>query len=414
MGRYTQRGHVRAAFFDGLAQGVLALNEYVAKKTLGSADAVITALVMAQPISLFFSAYWSNFLVGREKRSTFLLFGVLGRLTLFFVLAVHGGVWFAVVVVSATLMAGAIIPAQNALFQANYDVMERGRVFGLATAVQSLAIIGASVLAGHLYDYRPGTYRWTYSAAAICGFISCLAYYKIRYRGHRVRHGGPSPIGRHLAREIRGSLRSPFAGSLTILKRDRGFRRYEISYMSYGLAFMMLQPVIPIFLVEQLHVDYSQASNARGLIYFGMMALFSPVLGRMLDRSDPVKMSMFAFLLLSLFPVVLAFAGSVREVYFAFCLYGGAMAAVNIGWTLGPIHFAGRSDSAAYMGAHVALVGVRGMVGGPLGILLYRLSGTPRATFFVASALLLLASWLMFTLDRSSDDGSAAAAARAA
>jgi hypothetical protein len=80
VGRYTQHAHARAAFFDGLAMGVPSLNEYVAKKAMGGSDAIITALVMAQPISLFFSAYWSNFLVGREKRSTFLLFGVVGRL----------------------------------------------------------------------------------------------------------------------------------------------------------------------------------------------------------------------------------------------------------------------------------------------------------------------------------------------
>jgi hypothetical protein len=115
---------------------------------------------------------------------------------------------------------------------------------------------------------------------------------------------------------------------------------------------------------------------------------------------------MFAFLLLSLFPAGLALAGSVGAVYICFSIYGAAMAAVNIGWTLGPIYFAGKSDSAAYMGAHVALVGVRGMIGGPAGILLYRLSGTPSTTFLAASALLLLATWLMFALDRSRSGGS--------
>ena len=33
--------------------------------------------------------------------------------------------------------------------------------------------------------------------------------------------------------------------------------------------------------------------NARGLIFYSMMVLFSPVFGRLLDRSDPVKLSTF-------------------------------------------------------------------------------------------------------------------------
>lgn len=401
VGRYTQRAHARAGFLDGLVQGVLTLNEYVAKKTMGASDAVITALVMAQPISLFFSAYWSNFLVGREKRSTFLLFGVLGRLSLLLVLAAHGGIAFAAVVVFATLMVGAIIPAQNALFQANYDVLERGRAYGIATAAQSLATIGAAVLAGRLYDFRADSYRWAYAGAAIFGFASCWVYFRIRFRRRIGSAGRRSPLHRGLALELGRSLRSPFSGSLTILRRDAGFRRYEIAYMCYGMAFMMLQPVIPIFLVEVLHVDYSQASNARGLIFYSMMVLFSPVFGRLLDRSDPVRLSRFAFLLLALFPAGLMLCRSVSAVYLAFCIYGVAMSAVNIGWTMGPIHFAGKNDSAAYMGAHVALVGARGLVGGPLGILLYRLSGTPKATFLCATVLLVTASVLMASLDRS-------------
>jgi|GEM_PF-123427 len=398
VGLYTQRAHLRAAFLEGLVQGVLALNEFVAKKTMGASDLVITALVMAQPISWFFSSYWSNFLVGREKRSTFLLFGLLGRLSLFLVLAVHGGIAFAAVIVFATLMFGSITPAQNSLFQTNYSVRERGRAFGLSTAWQSIATIGAAVVAGRLYDHDPRMYRWTYAAAALAGFASCWLFYKIRFRG---RHRSASPaLGPGLAREMTRTLRSPFAGSFTILRQDRDFRRYETAYMGYGLAYMMLQPVIPIFLVESLHVDYSQASNARGLVFYCMMVLFSPIFGWMLDRSGPVKLSTLAFLMLAFFPLTLTIAGSVRLVYIAFCLYGIAMAAVNVGWTMGPIHFAGTRDSAGYMGAHVALVGLRGLIGGPIGMLLFRLTGTARATFLGSAALFLTASLLMGSLDR--------------
>lgn len=97
------------------------------------------------------------------------------------------------------------------------------------------------------------------------------------------------------------------------------------------------------------------------------------------------------------------FATSVGAVYGAFVIYGIAMAAVNIGWTMGPIYFAGRNDSAAYMGAHVALVGVRGVIGGPLGMFIYRSAGTPRATFAAATALFLTGSILMASLHRSGD-----------
>ena len=127
--------------------------------------------------------------------------------------------------------------------------------------------------------------------------------------------------------------------------------------MAYGLAWMMLQPTVPVFLVERLDVAYADVANARGLIYFTMIAAFSHPFGRLLDRVGPLAVSRLAFAVLTLFPLLLASARGVGMVFAAFVVFGLGMAAVNLGWTTGPIHFARERDSSGYMGAHVALVG---------------------------------------------------------
>jgi MFS family permease len=403
VGRYTQRPHLVSALLEGAVMGTFLLNEYVAKKTLDAGDAVITALVMAPTASLLFSAWWSSFLLGREKRSTFLLFGILGRLSLLLVAFLAGAGGFTAVIAAATFLFGAVIPASNALLQRNYSVAERGRVVGMVAAGQALVVIGVSLALGRLYDLRPGAFRAVYPLAAACGFVACLSLARIRFRA---RPGEPRerPLFRPgFARELLRSLRAPFAGAFGILRHDRGFRRYEAAFMAYGLAWMMLQPVIPVFLVERLHVAYSQVSHARGLIYFSVIACLSPLFGRLLDRTDPLRISRFGFLVLALFPVALAFARGVPMVYAAFFVFGVGMAAVNLGWTMGPIHFARDRDSAGYMGAHVALVGLRSLVGGPLGIWFYRAAGSPAATFAVMAGLFLLASWIMGQASRLRD-----------
>lgn len=395
VGRYTQRAHLRSGLLEGAAMGIFVLNEYVAKKTLHATDLQLTLLVMAPTASLLFSAWWSSFLVGREKRSTFIASGVGGRLSLLLVALTVGAGGFTAVLAAATFLVGAIVPAANALLQRNYTVAERGRVSGRVVAGQALVVIAVSLAVGRLYDLFPGAYRATYPVAAIGGFLGCLALAGVRFRR---RFGEPreEPLFRRgFAGELLRSLRSPFAGALGILRRDRGFRRYEVAFMIYGLAWQMLQPVIPIFLVEQLEIGYAQVSQARGLVYFAVIAALSPLFGRLLDRTDPLWISRLGFLVLALFPVVLAAARGVGLVYAAFCIFGVGMAAVNLGWTMGPIHFARDRDSAGYMGAHVALVGVRGIVGGPLGIWCYRATGSPTATFAVVTGLFLAAVAIM-------------------
>lgn len=320
---------------------------------------------------------------------------MLGRLSLLLVAGAGSAVSFMAVIAAATFLYGAVVPAANALLQRNFSADERGRVLGFGIALQALTAIAVSLLVGRLYDWRPEAYRVVYPAAAACGFFSCLSLARVRFRSRPGEHAESRLFGAGLGGALAAALRRPFAGALVLLREDRGFRRYEAGFMAYGLAWMMLQPTIPVFLVEKLQVAYSEVANARGLIYFTMIAALSHPFGRLLDRVGPIRVSRVAFTILAAFPLLLASAHGVGTAYLAFLVYGCGMAAVNLGWTTGPIHFAGARDSAGYMGAHVALVGVRAIVGGPFGIWLYRASGSPTATFALASGLFVVAALIM-------------------
>jgi MFS family permease len=397
VGRYTQRVWLRAAVLEGVVLGVFLLNEYVAKKSLGAGDALLTALVVGPTAALLFAAWWSGLLAQREKSSTFLVFGMLGRLSLLLVPLASTALSFATVIAIATFLYGAVVPAANALIQRNFSTAERGRVLGFGTALQALTAITVSFAVGRLYDWEPEAYRLTYAVAAVCGFFACLGQARLRFRARRGEPRERRLFARGLASAAAAALRRPFAGAFGLLREDRGFRRYEMGYMAYGLGWMMLQPTIPVFLVERLDVAYADVANARGLIYFTMIAACSHPFGRLLDRVGPLAVSLLAFVVLSFFPLLLAASHGVGTVSLAFVVFGIGMAAVNLGWTTGPIHFARERDSSGYMGAHVALVGVRAIVGGPFGIWFYRASGSPAATFSLCTALFLLAALIMKT-----------------
>lgn len=395
VGRYTQPAWWRSTVLEGVVIGVFILNEYVAKKTLGAGDAILTALVVGPTAALLFAAWWSALLDRREKTSTFLVFGLLGRLSLLLVAATRSAGSFTAVIAAATFLFGAILPAANALLQRNFTAAERGRVLGFGIALQALTAIVVSVVVGRLYDWRPELYRAVYPAAAACGFFSCLNLAMVRFRS---RPGAPIEkrlFGAGFGAALALAVRRPFAGALSLLGEDRGFRRYEMGFMAYGMGWMMLQPTVPVFLVERMELAYSEVAQARGMIYFLMIAALSHPLGRLLDRVGPLVISRVAFTILTFFPLLLAFARGTSMVYAAFLVYGCGMAAANLGWTTGPIHFAGHRDSAGYMGAHVALVGVRAILGGAFGIWFYRATGSPGTTFAVASSLFLLGSLIM-------------------
>ncbi len=179
---------------------------------------------------------------------------------------------------------------------------------------------------------------------------------------------------------------------MRIYREDRAFNWFEINFMTYGAAFMCLSPVVPIFLTEQLQLSYHEISTARVLVGQIGVALLGPLLGRVMDRYHPVRLSAVAFLLLAFYPVALDAAGITRTtapvhlVYLAFAIYTVGMAGVNITWNVGSMAFAPPGQGGYYQGIHVAMVGIRGTIGPLVGFAVYELWGL-RAVFWLAFGL---------------------------
>jgi MFS family permease len=158
----------------------------------------------------------------------------------------------------------------------------------------------------------------------------------------------------------------------------------------------MLVPVVPLFFVNELDLSYAQISSARVLIASLGVALLSPVAGRLMDHINPVRLSSVSYAVVSLYPVTLAvgallFPGNpALGAYLAFGLYSLGMAGINVTWNMGSIAFAPTGQGGYYQGIHVAMVGIRGLVGPAVGFTVLRLLGYREV--FVLSALIFLAA----------------------
>lgn len=428
--RYTARYHVPAAMLEGLVAGAYTLNDIILRKNFGAGPLLVTLLVMAQPVSQLLAIVWGSVMQGREKRPFILGFGGVGRLSLLLVVFAASSWMFFVPIAIAITLAVAIVPALNSIYQTNYPDKERGRVFGWVMGGTSIATMAASLGAGALMDWNPQSFRVIYPIAGILGLISASLFYRIRQRrllpsaritrslpGAEVADGESRLLvveqAQAWGRDIGRALRNPLHGAASAFRDDRLFARFEIGFMIYGIAWMMMQPVIPIFLVDTIHVQYHQVGVARGVIYFSTMALFSPLAGRLLDRWNAVSVAALGFAFLATFPFAMMLCRDIHSVYGAFALYGVGMAGANMAWTMGPILFAGKKDAATYMGVHVTMVGIRGLLGNPLGLLLLQTIGA-RATFGICSALFAISVVYMWRLARDIAPRAAAPAARAA
>ena len=110
------------------------------------------------------------------------------------------------------------------------------------------------------------------------------------------------------------------------------------------------------------------------------------------------------FACLSLYPAILLISTYLLGtayvnyiVYLAFLVFGIAMSAIFISWSISSIYFAGSDDVSMYQSVHVTLTGLRGVFAPFLGYFILEILGI-RFVFLTAILLFLTASVLSYRL----------------
>ena len=370
--RYTAYFHLRAVAGQGALAGVLVLNEYVLRKQLDATRWQILLLLLVPAALPLVTVVWNPASgSGPFGRRPFRTLG-MGVHALLLLPLLTGGDWpawgFVLLLVVVLVAQMLLVPIQNTVIARNYGDVRRGRFFGRAVGVQSLFIIAVSVPVGLWLDHDPSAWPWAYAFGSLAGMFAYRQWGRLRRRRAMTP---PADLEQH-------------PSAWQALRRDRTFLAFEGCFMIYGLGFLALQPVLPIFLVDEVGVSYADVGLARGAVFWTVMVLASPMLGFLGDRIGILRLGALGFLCLGAFPVTLWLLPDRVGLFAGFAVYGLAMSAVNVVWNLGPITMARGRDPVPYLNAHLAAVGARALIGMPAGTVLQASLGTTSVFLGVA------------------------------
>lgn len=399
------RGPIKVRFSSAVALSgpvwaAIQFGEVIARKSLGASAIAITLITMLNPLVNFTAIWWSRILEGRDQRRIILITGLLGHL------AIMTGIWLThlphllVMFLFYYVAYAAYQTGQNRVLQQHVEKETHGALFGVSNGIRMALAAGASYFAGLWMDHHPDGFRHVFLITGAIGAIGIVLFATLPTRR--------DPNHRHY-RPNHHNLLTPLREAWRLLKRRPDYLRFELGFMVYGIAFMMMLPVVPIFLVDDLTLDYTAIGLAKGAIFQVVTILSITWFGKLYDRMTPHALASRVFLLLAVHPVMLIFswlfpALRLPIVYAAFGLFGFAMAGVSVLWSVSSVRFAGEEDAGVYQAVHVAATAVRGSFAPLLGYLVMtffgRLQAMGLAAFFWIAAGIIMA-WL----DRS--DGQA-------
>jgi MFS family permease len=261
----------------------------------------------------------------------------------------------------------------------------------MISSVTVLAAMASAFVAGRLID---GDARWArivFPSAAVLGLVAHLMLARIRWR----REGDVPRASPREAERFGSAVRTGWSSTWRTLRDDRDFRAFELAFVLYGTGLLLAVPLIVAYAERGLGLTTGEWTLADRFALPMTQLLIMPFVGRVADRIGVVRVAALGFALVGAFFLAMIFVRDAGSLIAAYVLYGVCMAAVNVSWALGPLLFAPAGQAHHYGSVHMAMVGVRSLVGPALGYVVARLASFRAAlglavAFEVAAVVLAL------------------------
>lgn len=384
---------VVASAFDGVTQGVFLLQETIAKRSLSATDFQISLIGLIANSTMLLAALVAVLFSNRSKKWLLVLGLAFGRLIFLGAFLIDSSGLFLVFLFLFHALFAVQTPILNNFFQTHIG-SRRGQAFAVTRmALMAFSII-AALTAGRVLDLDPRLFPWLLAAVALSGTVTYAVF---------IHLDGLIDYGARAA----GSLRQSLAGFRDMLD-NREFLMFETVFMTYGMAFMLMVPAVPLMLLNVLGFSFFQMAQATGLYAQALIMVLLPLAGLVYDRIDIWRLWTASLALLLGYPLLMMasyFGRSPALAYSSLVFYSLGVTGVLVLWNLGSLRFAGRGDSLIYQGFHVTLTGIRGLAGPLLGYLLISRVGFP-AVFLASAGLLLLAGAMSVLCQRRQRAGS--------
>ena len=282
---------------------------------------------------------------------------------------VLGLAMFTSLVILARVFWTGVITIRTGVWRANYPHADRARIAGNMATVQSIILAATGFVVGRALDFSSTSFVVIFPVAAAVGLVGNAVYRRVRLRGQR-RLARAERDGR---RQDRPSI-NPMS-VIRVLREDHAYRRFMTWMFVFGLGNLMISAPLAIILEDRLGVSYLEGILVTTVVPLVVMPLVIPMWARLLGRRHVVEFRAihgWSFVLASALFFVAATFESFWLFLLASLLLGIGFAGGVLAWNLGHHDFAPAHRDGQYMGVHVTLTGIRGILAPFLAVGLYQ------------------------------------------
>jgi len=354
--------------FNGIFMGLAILAAPVVAVIGVEANALeLTILVAAFPVGVFFGPLWAGLgrRIGMQRLVTLMAFWA--NIPLFLIFWVDQSWLFTLLVSIANILNSGMRMGQSSPYGLLYPKAIRGRVLGRLTFFSFVTMVPSILLTGWLLDMSHEMYRILYPLAATCGLIGAVYYRMLRV-----------PVEAHRSQE-KQTVRESLRGVQNVVANDRVYLLYQSAFFLSGSAFFMSTHIVLLLVNDHFGFTAFELALWMTVVPQLLLALTSPIWGRIYDRIGLVRCRMLISLMMSTYLASYwlgIVTGLAPFIWLGSMLLGMSNGGGQLTWALTSTHFAPRlEDVPLYNGIHFVLNGVRGLIVPWVGSVLWVVSG---------------------------------------
>jgi len=388
MSTRTRDGYVWTRVLDTPFWGLFNLLPFILYKDLFATPFQLALLITLKPLVSIFSSYWAARVYAKPSRllPSIILARWIAYLP-FLLLPIFHNAWYLIFCFGLFMfLQVGMMPAWMELLKQNVPNKTREKVFSYA---QAFGYLGGGLLPfalGWVLDEWKGAWHWMFPLAALVALTSQFWQRKIL-----VNPASFKPTNHN---EVH-PLWQPWRNAWEVLRQRSDFTKFQIGFMLIGSGLMIIQPSLPIFFVDRLHLSYTELGVAITLCKGVGFACGSPLWVRWMQQVNLFHFGALIALLAALFPfLLLAAQVQMGWLYIAFLMYGFMQSGNELSWNMSGPTFARQEDSAPYSSVNIIAVGLRGALIPSIGALCLEQFGL-NFVIVLSSILCLLASFRM-------------------
>lgn len=366
---------------------------FILYKDLHATPFQVTAIIILKPMVSLIALYWCSWIEKRRDRlvSNLIWARVLAHLPFFFFPFVDNPWFFIASFGLYMVLSRGSVPAWMEVLKLNIPGISRERIFAYGTTFGYLGMAVIPFTLGSLMDDYAQSWRWIFPVTALVSLSAIVFKSRIPIASEPVTTNSTIPP----SISFRDQLVKPWKSAWELVKRRPDFTRFQLGFMLGGSGLIIMQPALPLFFMDELHLSYTELAVALTLCKGVGFAMTSPVWARLINRIDIYRFNSFVTAIAFIFPFCLiASQFHLWWLYVGYLLYGVMQGGSELSWHLSGPMFSKEEDSSVYSSVNVLSVGLRGCFVPAIGsVLCY--SFQPIAVMIIGAVLCLMATWRM-------------------